>query len=168
MKKKGYIIEHDYDGDSDNFERFLIKTPDGEIIRREIYAYQLDNVLKSLPDISGNTEMMPMPVADNPYGGNVHKNRPHYIYGREMKDHQYSNRDWRRWIFPKGIKTKIDDNTLYLVWFTHSEAADPADSSEQFYVYYIEQAPREIQEAKEQIQKLTKQLNDYQSRYLTE
>ena len=28
MKKKGYIIEHDYSGDSDNFARFLIKTPD--------------------------------------------------------------------------------------------------------------------------------------------
>lgn len=26
MKKKGYIIEHDYSGDSDNFERLLIKT----------------------------------------------------------------------------------------------------------------------------------------------
>lgn len=28
MKKKGYIIEQDYSGDSDNFARFLIKTLD--------------------------------------------------------------------------------------------------------------------------------------------
>ena len=29
MKKKGYIIEHDYSGDSDNFEILLSKAPDG-------------------------------------------------------------------------------------------------------------------------------------------
>lgn len=29
MKKKGYIIEQDYSGDSDNFEILLIKTSDG-------------------------------------------------------------------------------------------------------------------------------------------
>ena len=29
MKKKGYIIEHDYSYDSDNFERLLSKTSDG-------------------------------------------------------------------------------------------------------------------------------------------
>ena len=167
MKKKGYIIEHDYDGDSDNFERFLIKTPDGEIIRREIYAYQLDNVLKGLPDISDTVEMMPMPVSEDPYGGNVHKNRPHYMYGREMKDHQFSNHDWRRWIFPKAVKDKIDDNTLYLVWFRYSDAADPADSSEQFYVYYIEKAPKEIREAREKAEELTKKVREYQERLLT-
>lgn len=49
---KGYTVEHDYDGDSDNFERFLIIHPNGQVIRREIYAKDLKHVLNGLPDVS--------------------------------------------------------------------------------------------------------------------
>lgn len=51
-KKLEYIVEDDRDGDSDNYVRYLIKNPKtGEIIRRGIYEYQLQNVLESLPII---------------------------------------------------------------------------------------------------------------------
>lgn len=51
-KKLEYIVEDDRDGDSDNYVRYLIKNPKtGEIIRRGIYEYELQNVLESLPII---------------------------------------------------------------------------------------------------------------------
>ena len=53
MKRiKGYIIEHDLDGDSDNFERFVILKPDGTVVKRGIYAYKLNDVLNRLPELA--------------------------------------------------------------------------------------------------------------------
>ena len=51
MKRKGYIIEQDYDGDSDNFVRWMIVHPDGNIIKRDIYDCNLDKELNKLPKI---------------------------------------------------------------------------------------------------------------------
>ena len=52
LDTKGYIVERDYDGDSDNFERWLVKKPNGETIAGGIYTYELNDVLKSLPDLT--------------------------------------------------------------------------------------------------------------------
>lgn len=51
-KKIDYVTEYDYDGDADNYARYLIKNPKtGEIVKRGVYEYELDAVLKSLPII---------------------------------------------------------------------------------------------------------------------
>lgn len=34
-KYKGYIVEDDRDGDSDNFHRNVIKRPDGTVVRED-------------------------------------------------------------------------------------------------------------------------------------
>ena len=52
LDTKGYIVERDYDGDSDNYERWLVKKPNGETIRSGIYTYALKDFLKSLPDLT--------------------------------------------------------------------------------------------------------------------
>lgn len=52
LNTKGYIVERDYDGDSDNLERWLVKKPTGETIAGGIYTYELNDVLKSLPDLT--------------------------------------------------------------------------------------------------------------------
>lgn len=48
---KGYIIEPDYGGDSDNYARFLIKHPNGKVIKREIYECYLKKELNKLPSL---------------------------------------------------------------------------------------------------------------------
>ena len=51
-KNKGYIVERDYDGDSDNYVRYIIRKPDGTTVARGVYEYELKSILKGLPDIS--------------------------------------------------------------------------------------------------------------------
>lgn len=45
---KGYIIEPDYGGDSDNFARFLIKDKNGKILFREVYEYAVKSTIDKL------------------------------------------------------------------------------------------------------------------------
>lgn len=49
---KGYIIRQNFDDDSDNYARWDILKPNGEVIVREIYEYQIKNELKRLPDLT--------------------------------------------------------------------------------------------------------------------
>ena len=49
---RGYIVEDDRGGDSDNYHRNVIKRPDGTIVADGIYDYQLKDVLKSLPPLN--------------------------------------------------------------------------------------------------------------------
>ena len=51
-KYRGYIVEDDHDGDSDNFHRNIIKQPDGTVVRRGVYDYCLMDVIKSLPNLT--------------------------------------------------------------------------------------------------------------------
>lgn len=51
-KNRGYIVEEDFDGDSDNYVRYMIINPkNGETVKRGIYEYQLKSALNSLPII---------------------------------------------------------------------------------------------------------------------
>lgn len=52
LDTKGYIVERDYDGDSDNHERWIVKKPNGETIAGGLYTYALKDVLKNLPDLT--------------------------------------------------------------------------------------------------------------------
>lgn len=55
-KYRGYIVEDDYSGDSDNFHRNLIKRPDGTIVAREVYDYRLMDVINGLPDLTADPD----------------------------------------------------------------------------------------------------------------
>ena len=74
MKKntKGYIVERDYGGDADNFERWMILTPNGRIVEREIYTYQLDHVLESLPDLTKKPKKKLVIIMDEKDGDTDH------------------------------------------------------------------------------------------------
>ena len=49
---KGYIIRQNFDGDSDNYARWDIVKPNGDVVVREIYTYQIKEELKRLPDLT--------------------------------------------------------------------------------------------------------------------
>ena len=51
-KYRGYIVEDDLNGDSDNFHRNIIKQPDGTVVRRGVYDYCLMDVINSLPNLT--------------------------------------------------------------------------------------------------------------------
>lgn len=51
-KYRGYIVEDDRDGDSDNFHRNVIKHPDGTVVREGVYDYCLMDVINSLPNLT--------------------------------------------------------------------------------------------------------------------
>lgn len=50
-KYRGYIVEDDRDGDSDNFHRNVIKQPDGTVVREGVYDHCLMDVINSLPNL---------------------------------------------------------------------------------------------------------------------
>lgn len=54
MKTKGYIIRPNFDGDSDNYVRYDIIKPNGEVVVREVYEYRLKDELNRLPDLNIN------------------------------------------------------------------------------------------------------------------
>ena len=51
-KYRGYIVEDDRDGDSDNYHRNVIKRPDGTVVREGVYDYCLMDVINSLPNLT--------------------------------------------------------------------------------------------------------------------
>lgn len=120
-------------------------------------------------DFNDLTKMMEMPEPSKGSNENIHRVRPDYIYGKDMHDHVTNSiyNDWCRWYFPQGIKEKIKDNELYLIWYNFKDASDPMDSSCSYHVWYIERAPKEIQEAIETNEKLTKIIIKYQNKYKT-
>ena len=54
METKGYIIRQNFDGDSDNYVRYDILKPNGEVVAREVYQYRLKYELNKLPDLNIN------------------------------------------------------------------------------------------------------------------
>ena len=116
-------------------------------------------------DFNDMTKMMeiPEPGRDN----DIHRVHPDYIYGKDMHDYVTNSiyNDWCRWYFPNGIKYRIKDDQLYLVWYHYRDASDPQDSSCSYSVYYIERVPRHIQEMLETKLDYEKKLKNYQEKY---
>lgn len=69
---KGYIIKHDYDGDSDTYERWMILTHNGSIVRREIYTYRLEDIVNELPDITRKSNKKLVIIMDSKEGDTNH------------------------------------------------------------------------------------------------
>jgi hypothetical protein len=118
-------------------------------------------------DNANDIKMMEIPTEWGYDNEDITRHKPQYVYGKDMHDYVTNSiyNDWCRWYFPEGIKEKIEDNQLYLVWYHYSDASDPQDSSCQYNVYYIEKAPKEIQEAVEMIKKCENKIKKYQNRY---
>ncbi len=55
MKTKGYIIRQNFDGDSDNYVRYDILKPNGQVVVKEVYEYRLKHELDKLPDLNIKT-----------------------------------------------------------------------------------------------------------------
>lgn len=55
-------------------------------------------------------------------------------FGREMKGD-----DMTVWHFPKGIKEKIKEDSLYRVYYRWHDSADSSDSTTFYDVYYIQE-----------------------------
>lgn len=51
-KRKGYIIRQNFDGDSDNYVRYDILKPNGDVVVREVYQYRLEYELSKLPNLN--------------------------------------------------------------------------------------------------------------------
>ena len=81
-------------------------------------------------------------------------------YGRDMHTHVVNSiyRDKERWYFPKGVESKIKDDTLYRIWYRYHDAADPMDSSCSYAVYYIEEINNEKDELIKFLEVLIKDL----------
>ena len=124
---------------------------------------------ESLKDIKvpDDIKMMDIPTSWGYHSEDITRHRPQYVYGKDMHDYVTNSiyDDWCRWYFPKGIKEKIEDKQLYLVWYHYSDASDPQDSSCQYNVYYIEKAPKNIQEALEMKTRCENELKKYLSKY---
>ena len=69
---KGYIIKRDYDGDSDNFERWMILTHNGDIVRRGIYTYCLEDIVNKLSDITRKSTKKLVIIMDSKEGDTNH------------------------------------------------------------------------------------------------
>lgn len=112
-------------------------------------------------------KMMDPPTEWGYYSEDIHRGTAHYAYGKDMRDYVTNSiyDDWCRWYFPKGIKEKIEDNQLYLIWYHYHDASDPQDSSCSYHVYYIERVPKEIQEKFETHKKYEEELKKYQRKY---
>lgn len=116
-------------------------------------------------DFTDMTKMMDIPESNRDQ--DIHRVHPDYIYGKDMHDYVTNSiyNDWCRWYFPNGIKNRIKDDQLYLVWYHYSDASDPQDSSCSYSVYYIERAPKHIQEMLEMKLEYEKKLKNYQEKY---
>ena len=64
-------------------------------------------------------------------------------YGKNLHDYKPQYGDPKYWTYPKGVEEKIEDDKLYRVWYTSSDAADPSDSTIWNKVQYITYVPTE-------------------------
>lgn len=112
-------------------------------------------------------KMMEIPSKEGWYDEDITKHTPDYMFGKDMKDYVTNSiyDDWCRWYFPEGIKEKIEDDQLYLVWCHYRSASDPQDSSCSYKVYYIEKTPQYVKDMLYNYKTLEKELKKYQHKY---
>ncbi len=64
-------------------------------------------------------------------------------YGKNLHDYKPQYGDPKYWSYPEGVEEKIEDDQLYKVWYTSSDAADPSDYTVWNKVKYITYIPNE-------------------------
>lgn len=64
------------------------------------------------------------------------------FYGKEIHTEKIPYCDPTYWHYAdETVEEKIEDNKQYKVWYTWRDAADPADQTIWYNVYYIEEIP---------------------------
>ena len=92
----------------------------------------------------------------------VYTHQPMYMYGKMMHDtivNSFSDID--KWFFPNGVKEKIEDDELYLVWYEWIDSADMRNESTKYYVKYIEIVPEYIKNSIWTKEFLEKEIDKY-------
>ena len=60
--------------------------------------------------------------------------------GKNMHTTNYGSGDYTYWNYEdESVEDKIKDDRQYKVWYTYRDAADPADMTTWYCVYYIEE-----------------------------
>ena len=98
------------------------------------YAIEFNKNIKNIPVLMNMPDILP-PKSKIDYGKNLHDYIPQYG-------------DPKYWTYPEGVEEKIEDDKLYKVWYTSSDAADPSDSTVWNKVQYITYVPTEKTEIK--------------------
>ena len=61
-------------------------------------------------------------------------------WGKEIHTTNYGSGDYTYWYYTdESVEDKIKDDRQYKVWYTYGDAADPADMTTWYCVYYIEE-----------------------------
>lgn len=82
-----------------------------------------------------------------------------FFFGRDMHTYKPSYGDPTYWNYTKkSVEKKIEDDSLYKVWFTYNDSADPYDSTTSYCVYYVEEVPIGKRELISFLKKTLKQL----------
>ena len=73
------------------------------------------------------------------YASKVNELSTGIFWGRDIHTKHYHGCDPTYWHYEKGVEKQIKDDHQYKVWYTWSDAADPADSTTSYCVWYIEE-----------------------------
>jgi len=60
-------------------------------------------------------------------------------FGKDLHTKDTYDRDPTYWKYPEGVEENVKDYSLYKVWYSHRDAADPEDFTSWNYVKYIKQ-----------------------------
>ena len=84
---------------------------------------------------------------------------PDIFFGRDMHTYEPRYGDPTYWSYTiKSVEKKIKDDSLYKVWYTYHDSADPYDSTTSYCVYYVEEVPIAKRELISFLKKTLKQL----------
>lgn len=86
------------------------------------------------------------PLMEKPEGKELKLYAKSLFYGKNLEDYITNSAfdEWCRFVFPEGVKEKIEPNKLYKVWYEYSDSSDPMNLSCKYKIIYIEEAPDEI------------------------
>ena len=86
---------------------------------------------------------------------------PDFFWGRDMHTYKPSYGDPTYWTYTKeSVEKKVKDDSLYKVWFTYHDSADPYDSTTSYCVFYVEEVPIEKRELISFLKKTLKSLKN--------
>lgn len=83
--------------------------------------------------------------------------------GKELEDREYSSGKKTVSFYDKSVKSKIKPDKLYKCWYDYSDASDPCDTSEFWYIAYIEEVPELVQTMYDTLEKLKRQTKKYET-----
>ena len=116
-----------------------------------MYADRTDEAINKIREIIKSLDLKCEEVMERPKNDIVKNYRGHefklselnraVFRGEYMHTHQCGpvGGDIETWNYPDGVEAKIKDDRDYTVWYDYHDAADPADFSSWYTVYYVEE-----------------------------